>query len=806
MNAQEASPLHTELPWFGLVSQQTLLTKSGELIAAARFEGAPFECRDGKELDFVSMRWMRALKSLKPGWRIRWQVRKRRLLDLPLRLYDDPLVRRAQTARRDHLLQRGLYGITTSVYWIWDPKLSPVPPKTSKARSARALLERTALWLSQERTRHLLSTQVESACQRFESEVGSFCGLVNDVTPIRPLQGEELFRDLAETMNSRHAAQAGRMNSELGLDQQVALSDLEAYRSHLMLDDERIETYALLDPPPLTRAHLFSGILDLDIEFDLAAEWRREAADHSRNKIRTTQRHYHQKRYSMMAHASAGEGTPQSEGALQDQAAEAEASQLGNALSELEVEGVPFGEYSLCIALRATDPGVHETVRPELLRIAASCDARFHRETYNGLNAWFTLAPGNHHRQLRSSYLSASVVADLAPLWSVPEGNPKDLHLRDEYLAVFETQRRTPYYFTAHAGDVAHSLIIGATGSGKSFLLNFLLSQARKYDPRVCILDLGGSYRQLTELVGGAYLEISLDPGAMSCRLNPFRALGPTPDNLQFLESFVRMLLHIVGHECDSQERTEVREQILSLYELEPSSRTLTSLCELLPRNLRAPLEVWTSGGAWGSVFDNPDDTLTLADWQVLDLASTADKPELTRALLYYLLHRLSTMVTAPSELQRWKLLVVDEAWRFLADPEIGSYLASGLKTWRKHNAGVILATQSPGDAEQSGNICRTVSESCLTKIFLANQELDVNTYMQAFGLQESEAEAIRALIPKRQLLLHRPGSAQVLNLSVDRRSYWLFTTNPFEAARRQEAIRSLGIERGLDSLEEQPS
>ena len=37
-----------------------------------------------------------------------------------------------------------------------------------------------------------------------------------------------------------------------------------------------------------------------------------------------------------------------------------------------------------------------------------------------------------------------------------------------------------------------------------SFALNFLLVQALQYDPRVLILDLGGSYRWLTQFLGAA--------------------------------------------------------------------------------------------------------------------------------------------------------------------------------------------------------------------------------------------------------------------------------------------------------------
>ncbi len=804
MTAADTAPLHAQLPWMGFATESVILTRHGELLAGARLQGAPFECRSASDVGYTALRWTRALKSLEPGWRIRWQVRKRRLADLPQRASTDPVAARAAEARRRHLLARGLHAIEGSVYWLWDPRLSPAAPVRVRGGRGRDLLARAVRWLSPERTRTVLASELATACGRFDSGVRAFCGLVGDVTPLEPLRGEDLFRELAFSVNARQAALDGRGFAADGLDLQLALSDLEAYRDHLRVDAERVETYALVDPPPATRAHLFGGILDLAADLDVVAEWKRDDPAVASRRIRSARRHYHQKRYSMLAHASAGEATPQAAGALEDRAAEAESDQLGEALRELEVEGVPFGEYALTVALRGASAADLEAVRPELLRVAAATDARLHHETYNGLNAWFAMAPGNHRRQLRSSYLSAAVVADLAPLWAVSEGSIRDEHLGDEHLAVFETGRRTPFHYAAHAGDIAHTLVLGATGSGKSFLLNFLLAHARKYDPRVCILDLGGSYRHLTELVGGACLELLPGEGDRACRLNPFRALEPTPDNLQFLESFVRMLLDTEGVDCDARDRAELRSQVRALYELEPRSRTLSSLQGLLPVRLSTALEAWTGEGLRGWVFDNADDTLTLADWQVLDLAGAAGKPELARALLYYLLHRLGRAITAPEELQRWKLLVVDEAWRFLADPAIGSYLVEGLKTWRKSNAGVILATQSPGDAARQAGLCRTVAESCLTRIFLANPELDVNEYTEAFGLRPAEAEAVRMLVPKRQLLLHRPGEAHLLELTVDRRSYWLYTTNPVEAARRRDAIRALGFERGLDSLLEE--
>jgi type IV secretion system protein TrbE len=38
-------------------------------------------------------------------------------------------------------------------------------------------------------------------------------------------------------------------------------------------------------------------------------------------------------------------------------------------------------------------------------------------------------------------------------------------HLDREYLAVLETDNATPYYLNLHEREVAHTLILGATGS-----------------------------------------------------------------------------------------------------------------------------------------------------------------------------------------------------------------------------------------------------------------------------------------------------------------------------------------------------
>ena len=121
------------------------------------------------------------------------------------------------------------------------------------------------------------------------------------------------------------------------------------------------------------------------------------------------------------------------------------------------------------------------------------------------------------------------------------------------------------------------------------------------------------------------------------------------------------------------------------------------------------------------------------------------------------------------------RIFVIDEAWRFLKNPIIRNYVTEALKTWRKKNACVLLATQSSEDLERS-EILRVAIESCPTKVFLANPNIERNVYRELFHLNETEAERIETLIPRHELLLKRPDIAKVLTLSVDPETARLFS------------------------------
>jgi type IV secretory pathway VirB4 component len=78
---------------------------------------------------------------------------------------------------------------------------------------------------------------------------------------------------------------------------------------------------------------------------------------------------------------------------------------------------------------------------------------------------------------------------------------------------------------------------------------------------------------------------------------------------------------------------------------------------------------------------------------------------------------------------------------------------------------------------------------------------MDRDLYQRQFHLNDREVELISRLIPKRQMLIKKPGIAKVANLDVDPKSYWLYTNDPFDNQKRREAFEKYGFEEGLKRL-----
>ena len=93
------------------------------------------------------------------------------------------------------------------------------------------------------------------------------------------------------------------------------------------------------------------------------------------------------------------------------------------------------------------------------------------------------------------------------------------------------------------------------------------------------------------------------------------------------------------------------------------------------------------------------------------------------------------------------------------------------------------------------------VAESCPTKIFLANPEMNRDVYREAFHLNDTELDIIAGLVPPGEMLIRKAESSKKVQLNVDSVSYWIATNNARDNLLKRDTFARYGIAEGVRQL-----
>lgn len=803
---RDTPALCSQINLFGFVDEEVFLTKSGDVGMVISMEGVDYECMDTGSVGNLTTRLAAAFRIFDERCRVYQYLFKRNGERIPFDAHDNPVVNAAIESRIAYLSGKAdsLYSIEiyyVALYEGFRYKTSILGSLTKLSTEPRKAIGDLRAILSQHKQVLLIDAELERARLALRAKVRSFLLQVSDFMGSRILQKEEAFRVFKRILNFSHVKiENAKLKHDTFLDYCLCESHLECHRRFLRVDDHYVKVLTLKEPSAQSFPLIFKKLLEIEANYFICTEWVKQDPAKSRSLIHSRRRHFHNTKRSLASYATSSDQPQRHDEVLIDESKEAQVQDLGEALKELEIKGNYFGTYSLTVVLYGKDLSKVEGACAEFYKAFSMHDAQVYDERYNLFNAYLATVPGNHAFNLRSMLILNTNYADYSFLFTLHSGHKTNAHLKREYLAVLETNHRTPYYLNLHSKDIAHSVILGRTGAGKSFLLNFLITNLQKYHPHTFIFDLGGSFESLTRLFQGTYVKVGLQ--SSDFKINPF-CLPKTKPNLDFLALFVKVLAEGSGGDAlPSEEEQDLYRQIENLYSIDPELRTLGVLVNTLPRHLALRLQKWTAEGQFGFLFDNTEDTVSFSHFQCFDFQGMEQYPQLVEPLLFYILHRANDIITNPQITERFKAFFIDEAWTFFRNPRIKGYIVEALKTWRKQNAAMILSTQSLDELRKS-DIADVIVESCATKIFLANPDMDRGLYRNRFHLNDTEIDLIAGLIPKRQFLIKNYEIAKVANLEVDPKSYWLYTNDPFDNRKRAEAFARYGFEKGLDVLAE---
>ena len=341
----------------------------------------------------------------------------------------------------------------------------------------------------------------------------------------------------------------------------------------------------------------------------------------------------------------------------------------------------------------------------------------------------------------------------------------------------------------------SNMVIIGKSGSGKSYATKSILSNLAADDAKIFILDPENEY---TELAGNLHGKIINVGNAQYGRLNPFHIITALEDDeagengtggsyathLQFLEEFFRQILP----DCDKDAMEYLNSMVDRLY----SSFNITpetNLSRLKPedypvfddlyeailrefqstdnqyirtmlRTLMNYIAKFSTGGRNANIWNGPSTVTTDTNFTVFNFQSMLANRNTTIAnaqmllVLKYIDNEIikNRDYNTKYHLKRKIVVVIDEAHVFIDTkfPIALDFMFQLAKRIRKYNGMQIVITQNIKDFVGSEEIARkstAIINACQYSFIFALAPNDiqdlVRLYANAGGINESEQEQI---------------------------------------------------------------
>lgn len=391
--------------------------------------------------------------------------------------------------------------------------------------------------------------------------------------------------------------------------------------------------------------------------------------------------------------------------------------------------------------------------------------------------SFFSQLPSNFKFRQRVGDITSINFSDLNSLHNNPVGK-QDRNAWGDAVTVFKTSANQPYYFNFHQvkqgrddfgqTPLAHTLVIGKSGTGKTMILDFLLTQMMKYSTdnsfpvdseskkfTAFFFDKDYGAKIAIKALGGVYNELKL---GKPTNFNPF-LMDNNEGNIEFLNSLVQMLAY--GQEDLTVTIKNKISLAINAVMSQPVSERHYPISRLLQNiqdddnedSLRKRLALWSHGNTNGWVFDNEIDNLDFDTSLIFGFDGTEilDKKEIVTPISAYLIYRIRKVQDG-----RRVPIYMDEFWLWLNSPAFEPFIKDGLKTFRKLNSFMVFATQSPDEVLKSP-IARTIVEQIETFLFLPNEKADYEQYTKQLKVSDKEYHIISHLADdSRQFLIKK--------------------------------------------------
>lgn len=304
-----------------------------------------------------------------------------------------------------------------------------------------------------------------------------------------------------------------------------------------------------------------------------------------------------------------------------------------------------------------------------------------------------------------------------------------------------------------------HTMILGATGAGKTTLETTLIGFLERFGCKIFALDKDEGLKIFIAALGGVYY--SLKAGEHT-GLAPFQ-LPDTPKNRQFLYALVTTCGQNENGKVTAEEGNQIKMAVdavldLPMMEHRRFSRLLENITDTGGNCLAQRLAKWCEcrDGELAWALDNVAANIGIVNEQIVGFDVSdflVDNYAPTEPILAYLFHLKGLMQ------ERGGLLatVVEEFYIPAKYPSTQKMMFDVLKTGRKRDEFMVMASQSPEDAISS-LIFPAIRDQTSTKIFLPNPSAEFESYKRC-NLTIKEFNALKELGLESRMFLIKQGN-----------------------------------------------
>jgi len=245
-----------------------------------------------------------------------------------------------------------------------------------------------------------------------------------------------------------------------------------------------------------------------------------------------------------------------------------------------------------------------------------------------------------------------------------------------------------------------NTCIVAASGSGKSFLTNDIITSYISSGAKCWVIDIGRSYEKLTHAIGGDFVEFG--EKSQIC-LNPFQIIKNYNEEADMLVGIVMSMAAMEDKLSDLQ-HARLRSILKELWDQYGSGMTVDRVAEKLLQDedrrvidMGHQLFAFTSTGEYGRFFNGENNVNFNNALTCLELEELKGRGHLQQVVLLILIYQIQQAMYLGNRDQR-KILIIDEAWDLLAKGNIAKFIETGYRRFRKYNGAAITITQSLND------------------------------------------------------------------------------------------------------------